>query len=74
MGSIERLIHLAIDNGLALLEVGDIKIVPGPRRAMPTEPSFIKEAEKRVGRPLTPGEKRDEILFGPGGALKVDDE
>lgn len=70
---LEALIKLAVDNNLSLLEIGDVKIVPNPKAVpMPTL-KILEEAERRAGRPLTDAEKQDEILFGPGGSLKVDE-
>lgn len=75
---LEALIKLAIDFNLSLLEIGDVKIVPGPYRRpsandLNDKPSLLEEAEKRIGRKLTSQEVQDELLFGPGGAIKEED-
>lgn len=66
---ISSLIEIAIKNKLKSLQVGDIIIVPSGESLTPEvkEPGIFAEAEKRKGRPLTPREKQDIQLFGPGG-------
>lgn len=74
---LEALIKLATDFNLSLLEIGDVKIIPGPQRRQNfsdsnEKPKLIEEAEKRLGRELTAQEKQDEILFGPEGFIRND--
>lgn len=73
---IEALVKLAVDNNLSLLQIGDVKIVPGPIPHNPVDAQrkLVEEIEKKAGRPLSEQELKDEILFGPGGSLKVEDE
>lgn len=71
---IEKLIMLAVNNNLSLLEVGNVKIIPGPRQTQPEKLELIKQAERRMDRPLTAREMEDEVLFGPGGSIRPDDE
>lgn len=76
MRKMEALVKLAVDNNLSLLQIGDVRIVPGaiPHSPVNAQKSFVEEIEKKAGRPLSSEELKDEILFGPGGSLKVEDE
>jgi hypothetical protein len=70
---LESLVRIAVDNNLSLLQVGDVRIIPGGKTNASPHVKILEAAEKKAGRPLTEQEKRDEILFGPGGSLRLDD-
>lgn len=63
---IERLIDMAKKHNLAMLEIGHIKIVPEPCSALPAQPSK-PTPRLRNGKPLTPRQQEDAILFGLNG-------
>lgn len=73
---LKALIGLAVDNNLSLLEIGDVKIVPSTRRNSEPEGTLqiLKTAEQKAGRRLSAEEMQDEILFGPGGSVRVADD
>lgn len=71
IAELQSIIKLAVENNLSLLEVGNVKIVPGAKHPVSNddELSIIKNAEIAKGRRLTGKEREDEILFGPGGSI-----
>jgi hypothetical protein len=64
---IKKLAKLAIEFDLAVLEVGDIRIVPNPQRGMIQQETFdqkVQNATNKQGKPLSQKQKEDLILFG----------
>lgn len=69
---IERLVKLAKDNNLAVLEVGHIRIVPQPKQGIPQHSmyeSMLQQVRGKDGKPLSEKQKEDALLFGPNGVI-----
>lgn len=71
---LRAMVEIAVNNNLSLLEIGDVKIIPNPVKTPQPTLQILDEAERKKGKPLTDQEKADEVLFGPGGSLRVDDD
>jgi hypothetical protein len=64
---IERLIEMAKRHNLACLEIGHIKIIPEPKPPQIAPSQSPATPILRNGKPLTPRQKEDAILFGMDG-------
>lgn len=75
---IESVMKLGAKYNISSVEIGDVKIafksVQTSQPIIDAPLKILKEAAEKKGRPLTAQEQREEILFGPGGSIKEENE